>query len=96
MVQLDSYFFTLLLKRYPAIHTLQLLAIFVKACDLLCQYSISIQQLNEEDELLLKLYTKFEQLYGKCTINLHLHGHQATCITDYGSVYVFWLFHLEV
>jgi len=39
----------------------------------------------------------FQTLYGKenCSINLHLHGHLASCILDYGPVYSFWLFPFE-
>ncbi len=39
----------------------------------------------------------FEQLYGKtyCNNNLHLHGHLAECVRDYGPVYAFWLFAFE-
>ena len=71
--------------------------IFVKACHLLCRRSITKQQVEEADDLLLSFCTSFEELYGKksCTMNLHLHGHLASCIHDYGPVYSFWLFAFE-
>lgn len=30
-----------------------------------------------------------------CTMNLHLHGHLASCIREHGPVYSFWLFSFE-
>lgn len=70
---------------------------FVKACTLLCRRSITIQQLDEADALLLNFCQMFEQLYGNdgCTINIHLHGHLKECIVDFGPVYAFWLFSFE-
>ena len=40
---------------------------------------------------------RFAELYGqgKCTINMHLHGHLAECIEDFGPVYSFWCFAFE-
>ena len=45
----------------------------------------------------MKFCETFELLYGTeyCNINLHLHGHLAACIVDYGPVYSFWLFPFE-
>ena len=39
----------------------------------------------------------FANLYGPkyCTMNMHLHGHLANCIRDYGPVYSFWCFAFE-
>ena len=61
--------------------------LFVKACHLLCQRTINKQQLEEADQLLIKYCEMYVELYGKenCTPNLHLHGHLASCIRDYGS-----------
>ena len=42
----------------------------------------------------MKFCETFELLY-RCNINLHLHGHLAACIVDYGPVYSFWLFLFE-
>lgn len=51
--------------------------LFVKACDLICQRQIQLQDLNKADELIMEFLSSFEQLYGKefCTMNLHLHAH---------------------
>ena len=58
---------------------------------------ITKEQLKEAEELILKFCQTFVELYGKkyCTPNLHLHGHLASCIKDYGPVYAFWLFSFE-
>lgn len=62
--------------------------LFVKACHLLCRRTVTLQQLCWADEVLLEFCVTFEQLYGKqyCNINLHLHGHLSSCVTDYGPV----------
>ncbi len=66
----------------------------VKAYYLLCRRSITTNQLDDADTLLLDFCRKFEQLYGMegCTINIHLHGHLKECVQDFGPVYAFWLF----
>lgn len=71
--------------------------LFVKACHLLCRRNISLDQVHHADELLMEFCETFQTLYGKdyCNINLHLHGHLASCILDYGPVYSFWLFPFE-
>ena len=71
--------------------------LFVKACSLLCQRSISSKDIEKADEFLLEFLTLFEQLYGKevCTINMHLHTHLASCLLNFGPVYSFWLFSFE-
>ena len=45
----------------------------------------------------MEFCSAFVQLYGRehCLMNLHLHGHIATCIRDYGLVYAFWCFGFE-
>ena len=70
---------------------------FVKSCHLFCRRSISLQQIEEADCLILEFCNMFEQIYGKehCTINSHLHGHLKECIMDFGPVYSFWLFSFE-
>lgn len=71
--------------------------LFVKSTSLLCRRTITLQELDEADELLVAFCETFERLYGKksCTINLHLHGHLKECILDYGPIYAFWLFSFE-
>lgn len=71
--------------------------IFVKACHLLCRRTITANQLEEADSLILQFCQTYVDLYGKqyCTPNLHLHGHLASCVQDYGPVYSFWLYSFE-
>ena len=68
--------------------------LFVKVCFLICRRCITREQLHEADELIFKFLETFKQLYGSdsCTINMHLHGHLADCIDDFGPVYSFWCF----
>ena len=71
--------------------------LFVKACYLLCQRSISKEQAANGNSCLKKFLEVFVQLYGpqKLTPNMHLHGHLVDCIYDYGPVYSFGLFAFE-
>ena len=71
--------------------------LFVKSTQLLCQRSITLQELDKADALLMEFCEVFVQLYGKenCTINMHLHGHIKQCVLDFGPVYSFWLFSFE-
>ena len=71
--------------------------LYVRACHLLCRRQISVREVQDADTLLNSFCVTFENLYGKefCTINLHLHGHLAACIQDFGPVYSFWLFAYE-
>ncbi len=59
--------------------------LFVRACHLLCSCEVMYNQVENADELLNSFCVAFESLYGKqyCTINLHLHGHLASCIEDF-------------
>lgn len=70
---------------------------FVLSCFFLCRREISPIELKKADLLLLKFCKGVENLYGTSSItpNMHLHGHLAQCIEDYGSVYNFWLFAFE-
>lgn len=71
--------------------------LFVKATYLLCRKSLTIQQVDQADQLLMEFCLTFERLYGKehLNINLHLHGHLKECLLDFGPVYAFWLFGFE-
>ncbi len=58
----------------------------------------SVKGRSTKANLLLNKFCKdVERLYGKSVVtpNMHLHGHIAECIEDYGSVYGFWLFSYE-
>ena len=67
---------------------------FVLACFFLCRRTITSVDLMKADLLLIKFFHNVERLYGTSTItpNMHLHGHLAECVKDYGSIYGFWLF----
>lgn len=71
--------------------------LYVKACCLISQRSISQAKIDEADDLILKFCQAFVQLYGieRCTPNIHLHNHLKACIEDYDPVYAFWLFSFE-
>ena len=45
------------------------------------------------DKFLLQFGRRFEVIYGKeaITPNMHMHGHLAECIFDYGPIYVIFL-----
>lgn len=68
--------------------------LFVNACNLIRQPLLTI---NKTDELLVKFCQAVETLYGAqtCTINLHLHGHLADCLHNYGPVHSTWCFSFE-
>ena len=70
---------------------------FVLACELLCQPFISQQNLLKADHLLMKFCKTIERVYGIGTItpNMHMHGHLAECINQYGPIASFWLFSFE-
>ena len=70
---------------------------FVLACFFLCRRTITSVDLMKADLLLIKFCHNVERLYGTSTItpNMHLHGHLAECVKDYGSIYGFWLFAFE-
>lgn len=70
---------------------------FVLACFYLCRRSITNVDIIKADHLLIKFCKQVENLFGNSSItpNMHLHGHLADCIKDYGSVYGFWLFSFE-
>lgn len=83
-------------SRLPAQHY-NVWLLFVRACHLFCRRTISLQEIAEADRHILHFCKTYVTLYGKqyCTPNLHLHGHIASCIEDYGPVYAFWLFSFE-
>ena len=71
--------------------------LFVKSTSLLCCRTITLQELDKADEVLMDFCKMVVELFGQqhCTINMHLHGHLKECILDFGPVYSFWLFSFE-
>ena len=82
------------LKPYLPVQHYNVWLLFVKACHLFCRRTISK---FDVEQAILQFCKSYVALYGKqyCTPNLHLHGHIASCIEDYGPVYAFWLFSFE-
>ena len=70
---------------------------FVLACNILCQPMLTKVDVQKADMLLLKFGRTVESLYtpGVVTPNMHLHGHLAECIYQYGPIASFWLFSFE-
>ena len=70
---------------------------FVRACYIFCRRNISEEQVNIGDMTIMNFCECFLSLYGKSllTPNIHLHGHLASFIKDFGPVYSFWLFPYE-
>ena len=70
---------------------------FVLASRLLCKPTLSNDDVTLADALLLRFCQRFECLYGPelVTPNMHMHGHLADCIRDYGPLSSFWLFPFE-
>ena len=71
--------------------------LFVQACILICQPLLTHAIIDKADEFLMEFCRTVEKLYGSqaCTINLHLHGHLAECLRDYGPVHSTWCFSFE-
>ena len=70
---------------------------FVQIFWLLCRRSINASDVKEADDMIMEFCWSFVSLYGKSllTPNMHLHGHLASVIQDYGPVYSFRLFPYE-
>ena len=64
-----------------------------KSCHLFCQISISLQQIEEADCLILEFCNMFQRM-NNAPLNYILHGHLKGCIMDFGPVY-FWFFSLK-
>ena len=71
--------------------------VFVEACQLLCQATITKMQVLHAHDLLVKFCKTFEELYGfqMCTPNMHMACHLKDCILDYGPIPAFWCFSFE-
>ena len=70
---------------------------FSLACALLCKPFITLAEVNEAAEHLMKFGIQFETIFGpeKVTPNMHLHGHLKKCVIDVGPVHSFWCFSFE-
>ena len=70
---------------------------FVLACRILCKHTISLDDIQLADALLLAFCHKVQDFYGKqkITPNMHMHSHLKEVLLDYGPVHSFWLFCYE-
>ena len=70
---------------------------FVLAVRLLCNQTITLNDISLADALLIYFCKRVQRMYGNDVItpNMHLHCHLKECILDYGTIYSFWLFSFE-
>ena len=70
---------------------------FVRACYILCQHTVSKDQVEKAHKLLIEFNKGVETAYGwqACTMNMHLHCHLQQSILDFGPIYSFWCFPYE-
>ena len=72
-------------------------SVYVNACHLLCQRSITTKDVETSHNLLKIFCSAFAKNMGplSCTPNMHMHMHLKDCIKDFGPVYSFWCFAFE-
>lgn len=70
---------------------------FVLACTFLCKPFITKDEIAKAEGLFFRFGEQVERMYGLqiITPNMHLHGHLADCVLDYGPVQGFWCFAFE-
>jgi hypothetical protein len=70
---------------------------FCMASIILSQRVITVHDVSRADNLLNEFSEEIEIIFGEefITPNIHLHGHLASCILDFGPIYSFWLFSFE-
>ena len=70
---------------------------FVLACRILCQHTITTDDVILADALLLHFSKRVQRMYGGTAItpNMHMHCHFKDVLLDYGPVYSFWCFSYE-
>tara|TARA_B110000881_G_C18591011_1_gene527951 strand:- start:147 stop:2789 length:2643 start_codon:yes stop_codon:yes gene_type:complete len=70
---------------------------FVLACTLMCKPFITPYEIRKAHGLFFAFGTHVQRLYGRevITPNMHMHGHLADCVLDYGPVQAFWCFAFE-
>ncbi|KAG1439464.1 hypothetical protein G6F56_012289 [Rhizopus delemar] len=71
--------------------------LFVDATRLICQPSITVQDLEKADQLMLSFCSQMKDIYGvhKIMSNMHFHMHLKQGILDFGPVYGYWLYNFE-
>ena len=83
-------------KILPSDH-LKCWLLFVRACNILCAYSIRQVDITSADLFLNFYCQKFQELYGNlsCTFNMHLHAHLKQIFLDFGPPHASWCFAFE-
>ena len=71
--------------------------LFVRACSLLLNSTITTEEIEMADEFLHLFCSRFQSLYGEenCTCNMHLHLHLKDSLLEFGPLHVFWCFSFE-
>lgn len=69
----------------------------VDSCRYLCQPVTTFTTIEHAHDLIVEFCKTFEALYGhqRCTPNMHMACHLASCIKDYGPLSSFWCFPFE-
>ena len=64
----------------------------MRACYILCQHTVSKDQVEKAHKLLIEFNKGVETAYGwqACTMNMHLHCHLQQSILDFRPIYSFW------
>ena len=70
---------------------------FVLACEKVTKPLVSKDEATTANLLFMKFGKLVQSTLGRqyVTCNMHLHGHLADCIYNFGSIYAFWLFAFE-
>ena len=71
--------------------------VFVDACRILCQLTITTDEVHDAHCLIVAYCNRFVELYGpmECTPNMHMACHLQTNLLDYGPLAAFWAFSFE-
>ena len=70
---------------------------FVLASRLLSSSSITKDNVQLADALLLSFCRRFETICGSSSVtpNMHMHGHLTECVKDFGPLSSFWCYSFE-
>ena len=70
---------------------------FILACRIFSSKSVTTDDLNIADALLMRFCQRVERSYGQhlVTPNMHMHAHIKDCVIDYGPPHTFWAFAFE-
>lgn len=71
--------------------------LFVDACRILCQMTITPDEVEKAHGCIVEYCKTFQELYGEehCTPNMHMACHLQSNVNDYGPLAAFWAFSFE-